>query len=79
MADVAAVEVIARLVQDSEIQKIWVNFSKKVLKFDLDFELVVNTLIDFILPPFQAMIHENEFIMEWDYKEGKYKAGAAGS
>ncbi|MDD2402827.1 MAG: nucleotidyl transferase AbiEii/AbiGii toxin family protein, partial [Clostridia bacterium] len=66
-----SIQVIYRLVKDSEVQKRWTNFCKKVLKVDIDFKNVVKIIIDFISPPFQAIINEDEFFKLWDYKKGK--------
>jgi len=67
-----SIQVIYRLAKDSEVQKRWTNFCKKVLKVDIDFKNVVKIIIDFISPPFQAIINEDEFFKLWDYKKGKY-------
>ena len=67
-----SVEVIWRLVKDGQIQKRWVNFCKKVLKLELSLEIVVNVIVDFTLPPFQAMIHEDELLKTWSFKVRKY-------
>lgn len=67
-----SIQVIYRLVKNSEIQKRWTNFCKKVLKVDIDFENVVKIIIDFISPPFQAIVNKDEFFKLWNYKKGKY-------
>ena len=55
-----------------EIQKRWENFCKKILKYELNFADVVNIIIDFISPPYNAMIQENELLKVWDSKKRKY-------
>ena len=29
-------------------------------------------ITDFIAPPYQAIVNEDEFFGKWDYKEGEY-------
>ena len=60
-----SVAVIERLADNKEIQKRWNNFCKKVLKYELDLEIVINTIIDFTLPPFEKIIEEDEFFKNW--------------
>lgn len=67
-----SVAVIARLADNIEIQKRWSNFCKKVLKYELDITIVINTIVDFTLPPYQSIICEEEFFINWSYKDRKY-------
>ncbi len=67
-----SVAVISRLINDSEIQKRWNNFCKKILKYELDFSYVVNVIIDFISPPYESIIQEDEFFKSWSYKDKRY-------
>lgn len=67
-----SVAVIARLAKDDEIQKRWNNFCKKILKHKIDFTNIVNSIIEFILPPYDAMINEDEFFKNWSCKDMKY-------
>ena len=67
-----SVAVIERLADNKEIQKRWNNFCKKVLKYELDLEIVINTIIDFTLPPFEKIIEEDEFFKNWKYRDRKY-------
>lgn len=67
-----SVAVIARLTKDVEVKKRWDNFCKKILKYELNFDHVVNTIIEFISQPFNAMIREDEFFKEWSSKDRKY-------
>lgn len=67
-----SVAVISRLINDSEIQKRWTNFCKKILKYELDFSDVVNVIIDFTSPPYESIIHEDEFFKSWSYKDKRY-------
>lgn len=67
-----SVVVIGRLTKDSQIQKRWNNFCKKILKYELDFTDVVNIIIDFTSPPYQSIIEENEFFKNWSFEDKKY-------
>lgn len=67
-----SVAVISRLVKDSEIQRRWTNFCNKILKYELDFSNVINVIIDFILPPYESIIQEDEFFKTWSYKDKRY-------
>lgn len=63
---------ILRLSTYSEVQKRWDNFCNKVLNYELDFVDVINIIIDFISPPFESIIKEDEFFGNWDAKRRKY-------
>lgn len=63
---------IFRLTENPEVKKRWTNFCNKVLNYELDFTEVVNTIIGFIAPPYEAIINEDKFLKEWSYKERKY-------
>ncbi|NLC66506.1 MAG: nucleotidyl transferase AbiEii/AbiGii toxin family protein [Clostridium sp.] len=67
-----SIAVIARLADNVEIQKRWNNFCKKVLKYELDIKDVIDTIIDFTLPPYQSIVSEEEFFKNWSYKDKKY-------
>lgn len=67
-----SIAVIARLTKDVEMQKRWDNFCKKILRYELDFDHVVNTIIEFTSQPYNAMIEEDEFFKEWNSKDRKY-------
>ena len=67
-----SIAVIARLAKDDEIRKRWDNFCRKILKYELDFIDVVNTIIEFTIPPYAAMIKEDEFFKNWSCKDEKY-------
>lgn len=43
------------------MQKRWDNFCKKILRYELNFDHVVNTIIEFTSQPYNAMIREDEF------------------
>ena len=63
---------ILRLSSNSEVKKRWDNFCNKVLNYELDFVGVVNIIIDFISPPYDSIIEEDEFFGNWDFKKIKY-------
>ena len=67
-----SVAVISRLEKDMDIQKRWINFCKKVLKYELDFSDVVQVIIDFTLPPYQSIITKEKFLKMWSYEKRKY-------
>ncbi|OLS01930.1 nucleotidyl transferase AbiEii/AbiGii toxin family protein [Tissierella creatinophila] len=63
---------ILRLSSDSEIQKRWDNFCNKVLNYELDFVDVIHIIIDFISPPFESILKEDEFFGNWNSKKRNY-------
>lgn len=63
---------ILRLTEDTEVQKRWDNFCNKILNYKLDFIDVVNIIIDFISPPYESILKEDEFFEKWDSKKRKY-------
>lgn len=63
---------IFRLTKDSVVQKRWDNFCNKILNYELDFVDVVNIIIDFISPPYDSIIKEDEFFGNWHSKKRKY-------
>ncbi|WP_373893779.1 nucleotidyl transferase AbiEii/AbiGii toxin family protein [Virgibacillus sp. CBA3643] len=67
-----SIKIIERLVQNEDIQKRWSIFCKKILKFELDLDSIIHRIIEFLQPPFEAIVHENEFFGVWDSEESKY-------
>ncbi|WP_352418884.1 nucleotidyl transferase AbiEii/AbiGii toxin family protein [Proteiniborus sp.] len=67
-----SITIITRLTKDVEMQKRWNNFCKKILRYELNFDHVVNTIIEFTSQPYNAMIKEDEFFKEWSSKYRKY-------
>lgn len=63
---------ILRLIKSSEMQKRWVNFCNKVLKYDLNFVDVIDIIIEFVSVPYEAIIKEDEFFKGWSCKKLKY-------
>lgn len=68
-----SVIVIERLVDNNEIINRWDNFCNKILKYKLDFGKVVELIVMFINPPFQAMVNEDEFWGKWNYEKRQYE------
>jgi len=68
-----SITAISRLLKDAEIQKRWNKFCKKILKYELNFRDVVKVIINFVLPPYQSMIYEEEFFKNWICKDRKYE------
>ena len=61
-----SVAVISRLAEDSNILKRWDNFCKKILKYKLDFNIMfIKVIIDFLQPPYEALIFEDELFKDW--------------
>jgi len=67
-----SVVVIHRLVNNSAIQRRWGNFCKKILKYNLDFNCVVNLIIDFTLPPYESIMKDEKFFKTWISKKKQY-------
>lgn len=67
-----SVIVISRLAEDSNILQRWENFCQKILKYKLDFNHVIKVIIDFLKPPFEALIQEEELFKIWDHKKKSY-------
>ncbi len=67
-----SITIISRLIKEDVIQKRWSNFCKKVLKFELIFDSVIQLIIEFMQPPFDAIVNEDEFFGLWNSKKQKY-------
>lgn len=67
-----SVTIISRLVENPIALQRWNNFCKQVLHYPLDFNEVVKVIIDFLQPPFEALIDEDELLQKWSYKEKRY-------
>lgn len=64
--------VIARLADNNQIQNRWESFCRKVLKYELNFNVVIDAIIDFTSLPYQAIIEETELFKNWSCREKKY-------
>ncbi len=67
-----SVIVISRLADDSNILKRWDNFCRRMLQYKLDFNHVVKTIIDFLQPPYGALIRKDELFKNWSHKKKGY-------
>ena len=67
-----SVAIISRLAGDSSILNRWDNFCMKILKYKLDFNQVVGVIIDFIQPPYESLILEDELFKNWSHEERRY-------
>ena len=68
-----SVTVISRLADDSIILRRWENFCRRVLQYKLDFTNVVKLIIDFLQPPYEAMILEEELFKNWNHVKKEYE------
>ena len=67
-----SVTIISRLAEDSVVLGRWDNFCNKILGYRLDFKNVVKGIIEFLQPPFDALIREEELFENWSYEKRKY-------
>lgn len=67
-----SIEVIQRLASNQEVQRRWDNFCTKILKYELDFNHVVDVLISFISPAYNAIIQKEQLDKNWSYENQKY-------
>ncbi len=68
-----SVTIISRLADDLIILRRWDNFCKKILQFKLSFTDVVKLIIDFLQPPYEALIHEEELFKKWRHERKEYE------
>ena len=68
-----SVQVIKRLITNDAIINRWKAFCKKVLKYELILDEVVQLIITFLDPPFQAMIEESELMKSWNSAKRQYE------
>lgn len=68
-----SVLVIERLITNEEFMTRWDNFCKKVLKYELSFSEVVQLIVSFLDPPFQANINEEELFENWNSDKKRYQ------
>ena len=57
---------------DDAMQKKWSTFSKKV-NAEISFDNVLKTIREFLLPPYQAALKDNEYTDNWSSQEQKWK------
>ena len=68
-----SVQVIERLIMNDAIGNRWDIFCKKVLKYELNLDIVIQLIITFLDPPFQAVIKKDAFMKDWDSTRREYK------
>ena len=64
---------LGRLIENENIKNRWKNFCNKVLRYDLDFALVIGVIIKFIDPLIQSIESENVFLMNWNPSSRRYE------
>jgi predicted nucleotidyltransferase component of viral defense system len=57
---------IYRFKDDDNVKKMWKLFIKNTLKQDAEFETVLKTISNLLMPVYTAIIEEEEFFMVWD-------------
>ncbi|GAB6107323.1 nucleotidyl transferase AbiEii/AbiGii toxin family protein [Fusibacter bizertensis] len=67
-----AIIVLNRLKDNSNIQIRWRNFCKKILKYDLEIDNVIDVIIKIIEPPYEAITNQELFKGEWSSEELTY-------
>lgn len=70
--DDKSITAINRLKDSQQIQIRWKSFCKKVLHYDLDFNYVVEIIVDFTYLPYKSMREGRETIENWSYENVKY-------
>lgn len=50
----------------------WKVFTQNTIKVDLDFDNVIEAIVDFIGEPFESMVYERELFLKWNKSEGKW-------
>ncbi len=67
-----SVIVIKRLTENKIVNDRWGNFCKKILKYDLEFNYVVDIIIEFVSIPYTAIMTEQKTSKNWSFKDRKY-------
>ncbi len=52
----------------------WNQYKKDTLKINIEFKEIINTIVRFLSPVFQAIINENELLEQWDPKYFAYRS-----
>ncbi len=58
---------------DDDMQRRWKSFSRSSLEIDLEFNVVVDMVVQFIGKPMNALIKEEDFSEYWYSKDKTYK------
>jgi len=64
--EIDSIQVIKRLITNEAIINRWDNFCKKILKYELSLDEVIQLIIFFVDPPFQAMIQKDDLLKNWN-------------
>lgn len=57
---------ISEFVKDKDMQTKWTHFLKRVMGSNIEFDVVINNIVQFLSPIYQAIIDENEIFKSWD-------------
>jgi len=60
------VENILRLGDDPKISRRWINFCRNIVNEELYFEKILKLIVEFLNPPLQAAVNNNEINSTWD-------------
>lgn len=60
------------IADNTQIQQRWSVFCKKILKFDIELQSVIQIITDMLQPPFKAIVMEGEFFGTWSAEEQNY-------
>jgi len=71
--DSAILKDVSKLSEDAEMLKKWLHFMKSTLKASIDFNVVIELIIKFIGPAFDAIIYESELLKEWSPESLSYQ------
>ncbi len=64
--------ILERLILNDAINSRWENFCHRILKKELKFSFVVQTIISFLNPPLQSLIKDEAFSLIWNRSTRKY-------
>ncbi len=65
-------EQVGLLSEEDQLMTRWKVFAKNIIQVNLDFDIVLKMLIEFIREPFMAVVYESEFFGAWDSTNGKW-------
>ena len=63
--DVSTLSEVGRFSEAPEMLTKWKHFIKTTLKVSVDFNEVIDVIVKFVGPAFEAIIHESELLKEW--------------
>lgn len=68
-------EQVKELAKNKDILIRWNSFCMKTFELDFNFDEVIEILVKFIMPVYQAILNENECFMVWNKDERMWEAG----